>query len=57
MRLRLREMALKKNRLGIIVILLLGIAIILFSKKEILNAYFSTVKLQFLTNYTSTHYL
>lgn len=55
--LRLREMALRKNRLGIIVILLLGIAIILFSKKEILNAYFSTVKLQFLTNYTSTHYL
>lgn len=55
--LRLREMALKKNRLGIIGILLLGIAIILFSKKEILNAYFSTVKLQFLTNYTSTHYL
>ena len=55
--LRLREMALKKNRLGMIVILLLGIAIILFSKKEILNAYFSTVKLQFLTNYTSTHYL
>lgn len=55
--LRLREMALKKNRLGMIVILLLGIAIILFSKKEILNAYFSTVKLQFLTNYTRTHYL
>lgn len=50
-------MALKKNRLGMIGILLLGIAIILFSKKEILNAYFSTVKLQFLTNYASTHYL
>lgn len=47
----------KKIRLWILCILLFGIAIIFIGKREIINAYFSTVKLQFITNYTNKHYL
>lgn len=47
----------KKIRLWMVCILVFGVAIIFISKKEVINAYFSTVKLQFLTSYTSKHYL
>ncbi len=47
----------KKIRLWILCILLFGLAILFIGKREIINAYFSTVKLQFITNYTSKHYL
>ena len=47
----------KKIRLWMVCILIFGVAIIFIGKKETINAYFSTVKLQFLTNYTSKHYL
>lgn len=38
-------------------ILAAGAVALLFSKRELNNGYFSTVKLQFLTNYMDTHYL
>lgn len=47
----------KKIRLWIVCILVFGAAMIFIGKKEVINAYFSTVKLQFLTSYTSKHYL
>lgn len=47
----------KKIRLWMVCILVFGAAIIFINKREVINAYFSTVKLQFLTSYTSAHYL
>lgn len=47
----------KKIRLWMVCILVFGTAIIFINKREVINAYFSTVKLQFLTSYTSAHYL
>lgn len=47
----------KKNRLWVVGILVFGVAIIFIKKSEVINAYFSTVKLQFLTNYTNKYYL
>lgn len=47
----------KKFRLWIISILVFGAIIIFIGRSEVINAYFSTVKLQFLTSYTNKHYL
>jgi len=38
-------------------ILIFGATVIFIGKREVINAYFSTVKLQFLTNYASKYYL
>ena len=47
----------KKVRLWIVGILVLGAAILFIGRSEVINAYFSGVKLQFLANYTNKYYL
>lgn len=49
---------LKLKKIWTVGLFLLGLGVIAFvSKRQLINPYFSTVKLQFLTNYTKSHYL
>lgn len=46
----------KRIWIGFVIVVVIGI-IVFFSKQELLNGYFSTVKLQFLVNYLEDNYL